>query len=205
MWIFGELVTYKVTAEQTGGAYSLFEVMSRPEEGGPPPHVQHREEEAFYVLEGEYEFLVEGRILRAGTGSLLYVPRGNLHAHRNVGEGVGRMLVNQTPGGLHERFFEEVGEPATDGSRPIPRRRRPWRGSWRSRPSTASRYRLPVDRQTDRDATERRVRCRGQERNRSWGTKNNGATNGRTPGCRPSRASTPTQWPSWWSTSPCSP
>jgi mannose-6-phosphate isomerase-like protein (cupin superfamily) len=118
MWIFGELVTYKVTAEQTGGAYSLFEVMSRPEEGGPPPHVQHREEEAFYVLEGEYEFLVEGRILRAGTGSLLYVPRGNLHAHRNVGEGVGRMLVSQTPGGLHELFFEEIGEERRDGSTP---------------------------------------------------------------------------------------
>ena len=45
----------------------------------------------FYVLEGAYEFLVEGRTLRAGTGSLLYVPRDNLHAHRNVGEGLGRM------------------------------------------------------------------------------------------------------------------
>ena len=118
MWIFGELVTYKVTAEQTGGAYSLFEVMSWPEEGGPPPHVQHREDESFYVLEGEYEFLVEGRILRAGTGSLLYVPRGNLHAHRNVGEGVGKMLVSQTPGGLHERFFEEIGEEGRIGSTP---------------------------------------------------------------------------------------
>ena len=34
---------------------------------------------------------------------------GTLHAHKNVGEGVGRMLVTQTPGGLYERFFEEVG------------------------------------------------------------------------------------------------
>ena len=118
MWIFGELVTYKVTAEQTGGAYSLFEVMSRPEEGGPPPHVQHREDESFYVLEGEYEFLVEGRTLRAGAGSLLYVPRGNLHAHRNAGEGVCRMLVSQTPGGSHERFFEEIGEEGGDVSTP---------------------------------------------------------------------------------------
>ena len=116
MWIFGELVTYKVTAEQTGGAYSLFEVMSRLEQGGPPPHVQHREDECFYVLEGEYEFLVAGRVLRAGTGSLLYVPRGHLHAHRNVGEGVGKMLVSQTPGGLHERFWEEIGEEGRGGS-----------------------------------------------------------------------------------------
>ena len=113
LWVFGELVMYKTKSEQTGGAYSLFEVVTQPE-GGPPPHVQHREDESLYVLEGEYEFLVEGRTLRAGTGSLLYVPRGNLHAHRNVGEGVGRMLVSQTPGGLHERFFEEIGEERRD-------------------------------------------------------------------------------------------
>jgi hypothetical protein len=73
------------------------------------------------VLEGEYEFLVEGRALRAGAGSLLYVPRGNLHAHRNTGEGVGRMLVSQTPGGSHERFFEEIGEERRDVSTtPVP-------------------------------------------------------------------------------------
>jgi quercetin dioxygenase-like cupin family protein len=119
LWVFGELVMYKTKSERTGGAYSLFEVVTQPG-GGPPPHVQHREDEACYVLEGEYGFLIEGRTFRAGTGSLLYVPRGNLHAHKNVGDRPGRMLVSQTPGGLHELFFEEVGEPPTDGSRPIP-------------------------------------------------------------------------------------
>ena len=85
-----------------------------PPGAGSPSHVHHREDESFYVLEGEYEFLVEGRTIRAGAGFLLYVPKGTLHAHRNVGEGVGRMLVTQTPGGLYERFFEEVGK-AVDG------------------------------------------------------------------------------------------
>ena len=113
LWVFGELVMYKTKSDQTGGAYSLFEVATQPG-SGPPPHVQHREDESFYVLEGEYEFLIEGRILSAGTRSLLYVSRGNLHAHRNTGEGVGRMLVSQTPGGLHERFFEEIGEERRD-------------------------------------------------------------------------------------------
>ena len=115
--VYGELVVYKTKSERTGGAYSLFEVVTQPGDG-PPPHVQHREDESFYVLEGEYEFLFEGRTLGAGTGSLIYVARGTLHAHRNVGEGVGRMLVSQTPGGLHERFLEEVGEPAMDNPRP---------------------------------------------------------------------------------------
>jgi mannose-6-phosphate isomerase-like protein (cupin superfamily) len=113
LWVLGELVTCKTKSEQTGGAYSLFEVTTQPG-GGVMPHVQHREDESFYVLEGEYEFLVEGRTIRAGAGSLIYVPRGNLHAHKNFGEGVGRLLVSQTPGGLYERFFEEVGK-AVDG------------------------------------------------------------------------------------------
>ena len=43
--VFGELVTYKITSDRTGGAYSLFEVVTEPG-GGQPAHVQHREEEA---------------------------------------------------------------------------------------------------------------------------------------------------------------
>jgi mannose-6-phosphate isomerase-like protein (cupin superfamily) len=113
LMVTGELVTYKVTSSQTGGAYSLFEVASRPGTEAPP-HVQHREDESFYVLEGDYEFLVEDRTLRMPAGSLLYVPKGNLHSHKNVGKSTGRMLVIQTPGGLHERLFEEVGEEAPD-------------------------------------------------------------------------------------------
>jgi mannose-6-phosphate isomerase-like protein (cupin superfamily) len=73
---------------------------------------QHREDESFYVLEWEYDFLVEDRTLRVVAGSLLYVPKGALHAHESVGAGVGRMLQTQTPGGSYERFFEEVGTPS---------------------------------------------------------------------------------------------
>ncbi len=113
LWVLGELVTYKVPSQRTGGAYALFEVATHPG-AGLPPHVQHREDESFYVLQGEFEFVVEGRTISVGVGSLIYVPKGILHAHKNVGEGVGRMLVSQTPGGLYESFFEEVGK-AVDG------------------------------------------------------------------------------------------
>ena len=117
LWVLGELVTYKITSEQTGGAYSLFEVVSQPG-GGPPPHVQHREDEAFYVLEGEYEFLDESRTMRVGAGSLVYVSKGNLHTYKNVADKPGRILVSKTPGGLHEWFFEEIGEEVQDKSKP---------------------------------------------------------------------------------------
>ena len=111
LWVLDELVTYKVTAEQTSGAYSLFEVVTRPG-GSSSPHIQHKEDECFYVLEGEFEFLNNGGVVEASAGSLVYVPRGNLHTYKNVGSEPGRMLVSQTPGGLHERFFEELGEEA---------------------------------------------------------------------------------------------
>jgi quercetin dioxygenase-like cupin family protein len=106
-------VTRKVASEQTGGAFSLFEVEVDPR-GGSQPHVQHWEDECFYVLEGEFEFLIEGVRIEACVGSLIYVPKGTLHTFRNAGETTGRMLVSQTPGGLHERFIGEAGKPATD-------------------------------------------------------------------------------------------
>jgi quercetin dioxygenase-like cupin family protein len=118
LWVLGELVTYKITSYQTGGAYSLFEVTAQPG-AGPPPHVHHREDESFYVLEGEYEFLSGEETFQVGAGSLLYIPKGTLHAHKNVGEGEGRMLVAQTPGRLYEYFFDEVGKPVDDEEGPL--------------------------------------------------------------------------------------
>ena len=115
--VLGEVMTHKITSERTGGAYSLFEVVSEPG-GGPPPHVQHREDEVFYVLEGEYEFVDDGHTMRVGKGSLVYVPKGNLHTYKNVGTAPGTMLVSQTPGGLHERFFKEIGQEAQDQFKP---------------------------------------------------------------------------------------
>lgn len=105
-----QLLTRKVGGARTGGAFSLFEVAVRPG-GGQAPHIQHEEDECFYVLEGEFAFLVERSRTEAVPGSLLYVPKGTLHAFENVGGATGKLLMSQTPGGLHERFVEEAGEP----------------------------------------------------------------------------------------------
>ena len=130
LWGMGELVTYKIPSHRVSGAYALFEVTTQPG-AGPPPHIHHREDESFYVLEGEFEFLSGRETLRVGAGSLLYVPKGTVHAHRTVGEGTGRMLLTQTPGGLYELFFEKAGKPvdgddegsAASENRPDSRRR----------------------------------------------------------------------------------
>ncbi len=113
--VLGELVTCKVTAGQTEGAYSLFEVVSPPG-GVPQPHVQHLEDECLYVIEGVFEFIGEGETFLVDPGSVIYVPKGTLHAYRNAGKAAGRLLITQTPGGVHERFFEEVGVSAAEGA-----------------------------------------------------------------------------------------
>lgn len=102
------LVTTRVAAERTGGAYSLFEVEVEPG-GGEGPHIQHREDECLYVLDGRFGFEVEGVRTEAGPGTHLYLPKGALHAYENTGEGLGRLLAVHTPGGPQERFVERAG------------------------------------------------------------------------------------------------
>ena len=108
----GRLVTTKVAAQRTGWAYSLFEV-EVGKGGGEAPHVQHREDEYVYVIDGRFDFLVEGVAFEAGPGTHLYVPRGTLHAYENAGDGKGRLLVVHTPGGSQESFLAAAGEPTT--------------------------------------------------------------------------------------------
>ena len=107
----GGLIACKVTAEQTGGAYSLFEETVRPLEG-TPPRIGHREDGCFYVVEGRLEFLSGQGVLEVGPGSLVYVPRGTVYGFTNVGEADARVLNLLTPGGTHERFLEEVEQDA---------------------------------------------------------------------------------------------
>ncbi len=113
------LVTRKVSAEQTGGAYSLFEVEVRPG-CSELPHIQHREDECLCVLDGEFEFLDDdGSTTKVvGSGSVVFVPKGNLHRYRNTSEKTGRLLVIHTPGSSHELFLEAAGEPVTNGTAP---------------------------------------------------------------------------------------
>lgn len=55
VWMVGtDLITFKATSETTGGEYALFDSLILPQ-GGPPPHIHHRKDESFYVLEGEFE------------------------------------------------------------------------------------------------------------------------------------------------------
>jgi mannose-6-phosphate isomerase-like protein (cupin superfamily) len=117
LWVMGSLLQIVIGGDQTGGAYAVAEDRSSPGFGPPP----HGEDEAFYVIEGEYLFGGEDGEVRAGPGTFVHAPKGHLHWWRNVGEGPGRHLEIFVPAGL-EKMFEEVGEPAssTDSDPPPP-------------------------------------------------------------------------------------
>jgi quercetin dioxygenase-like cupin family protein len=104
-----DLVTIKATPADTQDACLLLETMTPPA-GGCPPHAQRYDDEAFYILEGTYTFLVGEHRLQARPGTYIYVPRGTVHAYANAGPGPARMLVTITPGGVHERWLDEIGD-----------------------------------------------------------------------------------------------
>ncbi len=120
IWLMGALLTtFKAVSEETGGEYSLYETTAPPQLGAPP-HIHHRETEAFYVLEGEFEFLKGERTVRAGVGEFVRVPRGVVHGFTNVGDEPARLLGIVTPGGLHEKMLAEIGEKAKAETLPPP-------------------------------------------------------------------------------------
>lgn len=113
-WVVGDRYTVKASGEDTGGAFALIEVMVPPQ-SGPPPHLHHREDEAFYVLEGEFEVHIDEQRLTAGPGSWVRMAKGSLHHFKNIGAKPGTILILATPAGL-DRFFLEAGREATDTS-----------------------------------------------------------------------------------------
>jgi quercetin dioxygenase-like cupin family protein len=116
--VLGDLVHVKVTAEQTGGAFSMFEIVVPP--GGGPPLHRHAPCEAFHVVEGTLIILgADGAETPAGPGDTVVIAAGAPHSYRNPGPGNARVLVTLAPGGF-ERFFAELGEPAHGASGPAP-------------------------------------------------------------------------------------
>lgn len=111
--VLGDRVTVKLSGGETVGGATILEVETDPG-NGPPMHVHHREDEAFYILEGEYEFHVGGRVIRARAGAFLYGPREFPHRYQVVGSARGRILVYIQPAGI-EYFLEEISAATVNG------------------------------------------------------------------------------------------
>lgn len=109
-WVLGDLYTFKATGKQTNGAFTVIDQTVQPQ-SGPPPHIHHREDEAFYILEGRFSFLSGDKQSVFEAGSFVYIPKGTLHTFKNIDDQQGKLLVIITPAGLEE-FFYAIGTPA---------------------------------------------------------------------------------------------
>ncbi len=116
VWFLATRMTIKATAQDTAGALGVVEARVAPG-FSPPLHVHHREDEAFWLLEGAMTISCDGQMFEATTGSFIWLPRGRPHTFRVDGDTPAHLLELITPG-EHARFYAEGGHPALDDSIP---------------------------------------------------------------------------------------
>ena len=109
VWYNGSLMTFLATGEDTYGQFALIEAVAR-RGNVPPPHIHHREDEIFYVLEGDVVVSVGDRTIKGRSGTMFFLPRDVPHSFTIESE-QSRMLILLTPAGL-EGWFKEFSAPA---------------------------------------------------------------------------------------------
>ena len=111
----GRDLVFKVTGEDTAGAFDYFTVEVAPH-GGPPLHVHHKQDETIHVLKGRFKVRIGDDLFELDEGGFAYLPSKTPHAFLNLTDQPAEIIVVFTPGGGH-RFFEELG-PATRNGEP---------------------------------------------------------------------------------------
>ena len=114
-WWFGGLAVIKTTAAETAGQLTIVEI-TEPPGIEAPLHVHHRDDEGFWILEGDVTFEVGDTTIEATAGDYVFGPRGIPHRY-TVGERGCRMLFIMVPAGL-EHVLRATSEPAR--SRTLP-------------------------------------------------------------------------------------
>jgi mannose-6-phosphate isomerase-like protein (cupin superfamily) len=116
VWFTENRMTIVATAESTGGAFGLTEAIG-PAGSSPPLHVHHREDESFWLLEGELTVRCGDETFTAEPGSFTFLPRGIPHTFVVEGDRPARLLSFCTPGGF-EGYFAAAGRPAEHDGMP---------------------------------------------------------------------------------------
>lgn len=117
--IAADRFTLKLHGTEEHAPYCLFEYEAAPGMPGPPPHVHHSFEEAWFVLAGEVEFVLASGTQTAGPGSFLWVPRGVVHTFAVRGQAPARWLGILSPG-RHVAVLSELGDLLRSGKPPAP-------------------------------------------------------------------------------------
>src|SRR6266481_3734896 len=116
--VVGDVYRFLATGDDTNGKYAMWEAVVPPG-GGPPPHVHSREEEGFYILEGEITLQVGDKRLVAKAGMFANMPVGTPHSFKNESGKPAKMLISIAPAGLETMIFE-VGVPVAQGATTAP-------------------------------------------------------------------------------------
>jgi mannose-6-phosphate isomerase-like protein (cupin superfamily) len=111
---FGLNMKVLMRTEDTGGAFSALMCYHEPGEG-PPPHVHYSQEEYFFVVDGTYELTVADKTVKAGPGTMVFIPRNAVHTFRNCGDKTAAMLDWSIPGG-QDRYFRTIHQMLAAGS-----------------------------------------------------------------------------------------
>ncbi|MFI5896812.1 cupin domain-containing protein [Actinoplanes sp. NPDC051513] len=112
---FKQTIRILASASDTHGVLGAVDVAG-PRGAVPPLHVHHREDEAFYVIEGEYRIFIGDDVITASPGTWVWGPRDVPHGYQVHSER-GRHLSLITPAGF-EAFFEQVAAIATPETDP---------------------------------------------------------------------------------------
>jgi quercetin dioxygenase-like cupin family protein len=121
-WWFGALAEIKATAADTGGQMTIVEV-TEPPGAEAPLHVHYRDDEAFWILEGDVTFEVGDATIEASPGDYVFAPRDIPHRF-TVGDQGCRMLFILLPGGI-EDVIRATSEPAASRTLPPPHQEQP--------------------------------------------------------------------------------
>ena len=114
--IVGEETLVKVGPADSDGLLAFFH-LDAPPMSGPPRHVHTREDELFYVLEGELVFELDAVSHTVPTGGTVYLRRGVVHAYQNFTDKPARLLIATTPGHFSV-YFEEMSDMTPPGGMP---------------------------------------------------------------------------------------
>lgn len=117
VWWFDSLVDVKLTASQTDGHTGLWLAQAR-RGAASPIHVHHREDEQFFMIDGEVRVIVGDQRIDARAGDFIFLPREIPHAYIVTSE-TARLAGMVTPGGF-ESFFTDLGTPVVPGEPEAP-------------------------------------------------------------------------------------
>lgn len=117
LWHLGALLTFKVLGAETGGRFWALEGLA-DRNMAVPMHVHTREDECWFILEGEIRFITDTDEQMGGPGTFVYIPRNKPHTFQIVSE-TARWFGIGSPAGLDQWFFE-TGKPAGSLTLPPP-------------------------------------------------------------------------------------